>query len=119
MQRFTELVVWQRAHALVLEVYRLSDPFPRVESFGLTSQIRRAAVSVAANIAEGSKRRTGRDYAHLLNVAEGSLAEVEYLLMLSRDLGLVTEEQYRKLADQATEVASMLSGLRKRVEGRK
>ncbi len=119
MQRFTELAVWQKSHTLVLDLYHASESFPRVESFGLTSQIRRAAVSVAANIAEGSKRRTARDYAHMLNVAEGSLAEVEYLLMLSRDLGFVAEERHRKLADQATEVASMLSGLRKRVEGRK
>jgi four helix bundle protein len=86
MQRFTDLAVWQRSQQVVLEVYRLSGKFPADERFGLVSQLRRAAASVPTNIAEGSKRRSNPEYARFLNVAEGSLAETEYLLMLSRDL---------------------------------
>jgi len=80
MQRFTDLIVWQRSHALVLQVYRLTKSFPPDERFGLTSQLRRAAFSVPTNIAEGSKRHTNPEYARVLNIAEGSLAETEYLI---------------------------------------
>ena len=90
MQRFTELEVWRRSHSLVLEIYRLTQSFPSEEKFGLTSQIRRAAVSVATNIAEGSKRVARPDYARFLNISEGSLAETQYLLMVSRDLGYLS-----------------------------
>jgi len=91
MQRFTDLVVWQRSHRLALEIYRLTALFPADERFGLVSQLRGAATSVPTNIAEGSKRKTGSEYARFLNIAEGSLAETEYLLMLSRDLGFVAD----------------------------
>jgi four helix bundle protein len=77
MQRFTDLKVWQRSHGLTLEIYKLSKPFPGDERFGLVSQMRRAAASVPTNIAEGSKRLSNPEYAHFLNIAEGSLAETE------------------------------------------
>ncbi|MBM3818123.1 MAG: four helix bundle protein [Acidimicrobiia bacterium] len=84
---FEDLIVWQKAHAFVLNVYRLSRDFPREETYGLTSQLRRAAVSVPANIAEGFKRRGKPDKARLMNVAEGSLEEARYYLRLAHDLG--------------------------------
>ena len=90
MQRFTELKVWQRGHALVLKVCKLTTGFPLVERYGLTSQLRRAVLSVPTNIAEGSKRVSNQNYARFLNVAEASLAETEYLLLVSRDLEYVT-----------------------------
>ena len=83
---FEELIVWQKAHAFVLSVYRLTCGFPREEKFGLTSQLRRAAVSVPGNIAEGFKRRGRTDKARLMNVAEGSLEEARYYLRLAGDL---------------------------------
>ena len=83
---FQDLTVWQRAHALVLEVYRLTEAFPRHELFGLTSQLRRAAVSVPANIAEGFKKRGKSDKARFYNIAQGSLEECRYYLILARDL---------------------------------
>jgi four helix bundle protein len=86
VQRFQDLKVWQRSHALVLEIYRLTKDFPSTERFGITSQIRRAAVSVPTNIAEGTKRLGGQDFVRFINIAEGSLAETEYLITLSRDL---------------------------------
>jgi four helix bundle protein len=116
MQRFTDLQVWQKGHALALKLYRLSRSFPPDERFGLTSQLRRAAVSVAANIAEGSKRRTRPEYARFLNLAEGSIAEVEYLLMLARDLEYLPLLPARQSIDEATEIARMLHGLRAKVE---
>jgi four helix bundle protein len=116
MQRFTELKVWQRAHALVLAVYRLTASFPADERYGLTSQLRRATVSVPSNIAEGSKRRSNHEYAHFLNLAEGSLAEAAYQLILSRDLGYATPAAVEPLTAEADEVARMLNALRLKVE---
>jgi four helix bundle protein len=116
MQRFTDLKVWQRSHALVLEIYRLSSSFPREERFGLISQLRRAAASVPTNIAEGSKRHGGQEYARFLNIAEGSLAEAEYLTVLGRDLGYLTHEAAKKPLTEISEIARMLHSLREKVE---
>lgn len=116
MQRFTELKVWQRGHALVLSVYRMTAGFPLNERYGLTSQVRRAALSVPTNIAEGSKRITSQEYARFLNVAEASLAETEYLLMVSRDLGYITTIMADKAFLEISELSRMLHGLRKKVE---
>jgi four helix bundle protein len=117
MQRFTELKVWQRAHALVLEIYRISASFPHDERFGVTSQLRRAITSVPTNIAEGSRRQGRQDYSHFLNIAQGSAAETEYLLILSRDLGYLSPAAFDRLIADLDEVARMLHGLRSKVEG--
>ena len=116
MQRFTDLAVWQRSHALVLQVYRLSRTFPSDERFGLTSQLRRAALSVPTNIAEGSKRQSNQEYARFLNIAEGSLVETEYLLMVGRDLGYLAPDSAKAALDELSEIARMLNSLRKAVE---
>jgi four helix bundle protein len=116
MQRFTDLKVWQLGHAFVLEVYRQTQRFPEQERYGLTAQLRRAAASVPTNIAEGSKRRQARDYARFLNIAEGSLAETEYLLQLSRDLVYSPVEPAAALLAQADQIARMLNALRSKVE---
>lgn len=116
MQRFTDLQVWQRAHAWVLTVYRLSAAFPPQEQYGLTAELRRSARSVPSNIAEGSKRKTNRDYAHFLNIAEASLSEAEYQIILARDLGYVTTEQTEPVLAEAQEIAPMLFRLRTKVE---
>jgi len=117
MQRFTELKVWQRAHALVLEIYRISASFPQDERFGVTSQLRRAIISVPTNIAEGSRRQGQQEYARFLNIAQGSAAEAEYLLILSRDLGYLSQAASDRLIADLDEVARMLHGLRSKVEG--
>jgi four helix bundle protein len=85
-RNFNDLIVWQKAHKLVLEIYKMTKGFPKEESFGLTSQIRRAAVSVPANIAEGFKRVGKADKLRFYNIAHASLTEVRYFLILSRDL---------------------------------
>ena len=83
---FEDLVVWQKAHQFALAVYRLTRAFPRSEVYGLSSQFRRAAVSIAANIAEGFRKRGGADKVRFLNIAQGSLEESRYYLILTRDL---------------------------------
>jgi four helix bundle protein len=104
-QSFEDLIVWQKAHSFVLNVYRLSRSFPREETYGLTAQLRRAAVSVPANIAEGFKRRGRPDKARTMNVAEGSLEEARYYLRLARDLGYAPD---LALLDDAAEVGRLL-----------
>src|SRR5437879_7653947 len=115
MQRFTDSRVWQRSHKLVLEIYRLTGKFPAEEKFGITSQLRRAALSVPTNIAEGSKRQGNQEYARFLNIAEGSLAETEYLLIVSRDLSYLTEDIAKKLLVEIAAIARMLHALRMKV----
>jgi four helix bundle protein len=83
---FQDLIIWQKAHQFVLSVYRYSELFPKVEIYGLTSQFRRAAISVPANIAEGFKKRTKVEKARFMNIAQGSLEECRYYLILIRDL---------------------------------
>ena len=116
MQHFSELKVWQKSHALVLSLYRLTTRFPGEERFGMTSQLRRAAVSVPTNIAEGTKRRGKQDYARFLNIAEGSLSETEYLVMLSCDLGYSQKQETEKRISEISEIARMLYALRCKVE---
>jgi four helix bundle protein len=94
MEKFRELIVWQRAHALCLWVYRATQAFPKHELFGLTSQMRRNGQSIPSNIAEGSKRRTTADWNHYNVIAEGSLEELKYQIILSRDLGYLTDAQH-------------------------
>jgi four helix bundle protein len=97
--------VWQKAHRFVLSVYRLSEHFPAKETYGLTSQFRRAAVSVPANIAEGFKKRSKPDKARFMNIAQGSLEECRYYLILTRDLGYGDTHE---LTTQLEEVSRML-----------
>ena len=102
---FEDLVVWQKAHAFVLGVYKVTRAFPRDEAYGLTAQLRRAAVSVPANIAEGFKKRGRPDKARHMNIAEGSLEEARYYLRLASDLGY---ESNATLGHDALEVGRLL-----------
>jgi four helix bundle protein len=105
-QNFQDLIVWQRAHHFVLDVYRVTKSFPREEIYGLTSQFRRAAISVAANIAEGFKKRGRADKVRFMNIAEGSLEECRYYLILVRDLSYGDS---LNLFSQLEEVSKLLS----------
>jgi four helix bundle protein len=115
VQRFTDLKAWQRAYRFVLVVYRETRRFPAQERFGLAAQLRRAAVSVAANLAEGTKRRDPADFARLINVAEGSLAESECLLRMAHDLGYIGSDSAAFLVREAEEISRMLNGLHRAV----
>lgn len=88
---FKDLIVWQKAHEFVLEVYSQTEDFPKSELYGLTSQFRRTAVSIAANIAEGFKKRGKKDKVRFMNISQGSLEECRYYIILSKDLGYLTE----------------------------
>ena len=111
-KRFTGLIVWQKAHQFVLDVYRLSSEFPKTEIYGLTSQIRRAAVSVPANIAEGFRKQTNPEKLRFLNIAQGSLEECRYYLILISDIGYGSTE---KLDWQLVEVSKLLQGYSKAI----
>ena len=104
-KNFQDLVVWQKAHQFVLSVYRYSESFPKNEIYGLTSQLRRSAVSIPANIAEGFKKKTRPDKARYLNIAQGSLEESRYYLILSKDLNY---GENPLLKNQLEEVSKLL-----------
>ncbi len=109
IERFEQLEVWRTAHSLALNVYRTTNGLPKEEKFGLTSQMRRAAVSVPANIAEGFKRRGRADKAHFYNIAQGSLEELRYYFILCRDLEYDLGNV--DMVGQADKVSRMLYGL--------
>ncbi len=106
---FTDLIVWQKAHAFTLAVYDLTKSFPREEVYGLTSQFRRAAVSIPANIAEGFRKKSKADKARFLNISEGSLEECRYYLILAHDLKYLDKNEIWDLSD---EVGKLLNGYR-------
>jgi len=104
-QTFKELLVWQKAHHFVLDLYRYTDTFPKSELYALASQFKRAAISIAANIAEGYKKKGKADKARLMNIAQGSVEECHYYLILSHDLGYGPNSH---LVNNLNEVAKML-----------
>lgn len=106
-----KLIVWQKSHALVLKVYEITKRFPKEEQFGLTSQIRRASVSVPSNIVEGKARGSNKEYKRFLLMARGSLEEVKYQLLLAKDLGYVDGNEYSNTVKMTDEVGKLLNGL--------
>lgn len=110
MKSFRDLQVWQKAHRLTLDIYTSTTSFPREEQYGLTSQIRRAASSIPANIAEGCGRDGDNELRRFLEIAMGSASELEYHLLLANDLNLLDETVYSHLNDQTCEVKRMLAG---------
>ena len=111
MRDFRNLLAWQKADDLVVGVYKVTAGFPTDERYGLTSQIRRAAVSIAANIAEGSGRQSLKDFVHFLYLARGSLAEVEYYIHLAQRLDYLTSAQALTLGQLRKEAGGTLQGL--------
>ena len=109
-QTFRDLLVWQKAHQFVLGVYQLTATFPRQETFGLALQMRRAAVSIAANIAEGFAKRSQAEKARFLNIAEGSLEESRYYLILTEDLGYSKTEELLKLLEEVSRLLNRYTG---------
>jgi S23 ribosomal protein. len=118
MQGFRRLNVWQKAHELTLEVYRATARFPKEELYALTSQLKRAAASVAANIAEGCGRGSDPEFARFLMISMGSASELEYHLLLARDLKYLTQEDYQNLDGRVTEVKRMLASLIQKTRSR-
>ena len=111
MQNFRDLKVWNKAHAVALAVYEATEHFPAAERYGLTSQMRRSAASIPTNIAEGCVRSSDADFSRFLHMAMGSASELEYLVLLARDLHMLQTHIYDELTPTIEEVKRMLAAL--------
>jgi four helix bundle protein len=111
MKDFHELKVWQKAHRLTLAVYQITATFPREELYGLTSQLRRCSSSIPANLAEGCGRSGDAEFARFCSIAMGSASELEYHLLLAKDLKLIKLTDHEELSERATELKRMLTAL--------
>ena len=116
MRNYRDLEVWKLSHKLTLELYVASRKFPKDEIFGLTSQLRRATISIGANLAEGCGRRTSPEFACFIRIAMGSASELDYHLMLCRDFGFLSNEFYERNSKELIRVRKMLSALLSSVE---
>ena len=121
MRNYQDLQVWTKSHSLTLDLYRLSRSFPREEIYGVTSQLRRAAMSIGANLAEGCGRRTSTELARFVRIALGSASELDYHLIICRDLGFLKDGDFSRSAKNLTEVRKMLtsflSSVQKQIAG--
>ena len=108
MQNYKNIKVWQKAHELALSVYKTVESFPQYETFGLSSQMRRSAYSIPTNIAEGAGRKSNADFANFLHIALGSANEIDYQLLLAKDLGYLDEEKYQNFDKMINEIKAML-----------
>jgi four helix bundle protein len=113
---FKELRVWAKAHELTVSIYIATRAFPKDEMYGLTSQVRRSAASIGANIAEGCGRHSDGEMTRFLQIARGSASETEYHLLLAKDLGLLSESDFRKTEQKLVEVQRMLTALVQKVQ---
>ena len=116
MRNYRELEVWEKAHRLTVELYKLSRAFPKEELYGLTSQLLRAAVSIGANLAEGCGRRTQSELARFVRIAMGSASELDYHLLLCRDFEFITVAEYERHSKELVRVRKMLFGLLTSIE---
>jgi four helix bundle protein len=119
VQSYRDLVVWKKSMAFVLDVYRCTQAFPKIETYGLTSQLRRAAVSVPSIIAEGQARRSTGEFKQFLGNARGSLTEVETQILIARDLDYLEQNQSETLLGATAEIGRMLNGLLAALANRK
>jgi len=110
-KNYSDLIAWQKAMELVTETYKVTQTFPKEEMYGLVSQMRRAAVSIPSNIAEGEGRRTGNEFGHFLWIAHGSLRELETQIRIAQRLAYLTDAQVQTLFDMTEEVGRLLNGL--------
>jgi four helix bundle protein len=116
LKDFRKQKVWKKAHDLALKVYRATELFPKAELFGLTGQIRRAGVSIPANIAEGCGRDTDADFGRFLQISMGSACELEYHLLLAHDLGILPDAEFEYLSNHTIEVKQMLASFIKKLK---
>lgn len=111
IKSFTDLIVWQKGHVLVIAIYKITQKFPKEEQFGLINQIRRAIVSFTSNIAEGFSRHSYKEKLQFYAMALGSLTEVQNQLLIARDLGYITAEEFKDLAEQTIILHKLTNGL--------
>lgn len=118
MKDYKKLNVWHKSHDTVLKIYKVSKRFPKEETYGLTSQMRRSAVSIPANIAEGCGKKTDIDMTRFMNISLGSIHETEYYNLLARDLNYINNEEYEEIDSALSEIKAMLIGFIKKVNER-
>lgn len=122
MRNYQDLQVWKKAHSLVLDLYRTSRLFPKEEIYGITSQLRRAVMSIGANLAEGCGRRTSSELARFVRISLGSASELDYHLLVCRDLGFLKGEDFVRFSRDLTEIRKMLTSflnsVEKQIDGR-
>jgi len=116
--KYRKVIVWEKAHKLTLDIYRLTSTFPRSEMYGITSQLRRSTSSVPANIVEGYSRGGTKQYINFLTIANGSLAETSYFLLLAYELDYIKEKEYIKLEEKCEEIGKMLNATIKTLRNR-
>ena len=116
MNSFENLIVWEKAHKLTLEIYKHTSEFPKIEIYGIVNQMRRAAYSIPSNIVEGNSRKSNKEFLQFLNIAKGSLEELKYFLLLSKDLNYISLQQYSNLNNMCEEVSKLLYKFTKSIE---
>jgi len=114
LKSFTDLNAWREGHKLVLEIYKITKRFPNEEQFGLTSQLRRAVISFTSNIAEGFSRNSYKEKLQFYSMALGSLTEIQNQLLVARDIGYITKEEFDKIAEQTVTISKLTNGLIKK-----
>ena len=113
VQSFKDLIIWQKSHQLTLDIYKLTKQFPTDEKFGVISQIRRAAYSIPSNIVEGHSRKSAKEFKYFLNISKGSLSELEYFLILSRDMKYITNAEFKEMESKVIEISKILFSFNK------
>jgi four helix bundle protein len=116
MRAFSNLSIWQKSHALTLKIYHITKSFPKEEMFGLSSQMRRSASSISTNIAEGCGRSSNPQFKHVLDFSLGSASELEYQVILSKDLFYISENIFNELEPMVTEVRKMIHAYRRKLD---
>jgi len=116
MNAMEKLDVFKRGHLLTVTIYKITNTFPKTECYNLVSQMQRAAVSINSNLAEGGARNTDGEKKHFVGIARGSVAELSYQLLLAKDLGYISEEEFNKYNKEINEIRMMLTGLLKKID---
>jgi four helix bundle protein len=111
IEKFTDLMAWQEGHKIVIMIYRETEKFPKAEIFGITNQMRRCAVSITSNVAEGFSRRTPKDKNQFYYMSLGSITELQNQLLISRDLGYIKKEEFNRIAGKTVDVQKLINGL--------
>ena len=119
IQKFTDLYVWQEGHKLVLMIYKETEKFPDKERYGLTNQMRRATVSITSNIAEGFSRRSYKEKNRFYDMGQASLVELQKQLIISRDVGYISNSDFQKIASQSITTSKLLNGLLRATKDKK
>lgn len=116
MRDYKKYTIWEKSHKLALEVYAITKSFPKEEMYGITSQLRRASLSVPTNIVEGAARNSQKEFAHFINISSGSAAETEYLIRFSFDLNYINEDQFIKINNEIISIRKMLNAFHQKLK---